>query len=45
MGKSALAEKLDISIEDTENRLGIISLDRKWLNTEKFVESNPLSIV
>ena len=36
---TALAKKFDI--QEAENRLGILSPDRKWLNVEKFFEHSP----
>ena len=36
---TALAKKFDI--REAENRLGILSPDRKWLNVEKFFEHSP----
>ena len=36
---TALAKKLDIT--DTDNRLGILSPDRKWLIPDKFFEHSP----
>ena len=36
---TALAKKFDI--QEADNRLGILSPDRKWLNVEKFFEHSP----